>query len=217
MQTCIAAALLALAGTPALADPIEMETPVSASQNWSVFTGETVPRGQRAATVEAGWPGVSLGYKMGLSGASDIGASFDLLYGFESTSSSQFGLGLRFPYRVVFMRNGPISVLGHIDPGMKLYTTSSAIWQIQAPVGAQVGYAVSSVLRVEAGVEVPVALSVTPSANLFVPPLFGLGAEYRFDRELTFGVEGRLGPVFQTSGQSTQFGFQILGSAAYHM
>ena len=220
MRTRIAIAALLLIGAAARAQTAGADVPIlGSSQRWSLNTGETVAQDRNAVSVEAGWPGISLGYTKGLSDTTDIGARFDLLYGVESTTTTQFGLGFRVPYRVVLSRSGATSILVHADPGVKLYTTSPATFALQVPVGVALGYGVSNNLRVEVGADLPVTLGLSPSADLVLAPMVGGGVEYRVDRDLTVGLDTRFGPVFvpTASGAGTRFGFRTLVTAAYRL
>src|SRR4029077_5709133 len=99
---------------------------------YSLLGGETVGSGVDVVSGEFGWPGISFGFTHGLNRDTDVGARFDLLFGFEEISStSQFGIGVRVPLRMTVLRRDRLSVLVHIDPGLKLYTTSSAAFGLQ--------------------------------------------------------------------------------------
>src|SRR5436305_79952 len=69
------------------------------SGHYSLLGGETVPTGVDVVSGEFGYPGVSFGVTHGTSSTSDIGVKFDILYGFEYTTTSEFGLGARVPFR----------------------------------------------------------------------------------------------------------------------
>ena len=71
----------------------------SSRGNYSLLGADTVPTGVDVASGEFGFPGVSFGLTHGTSSTSDIGIKFDILYGFESTTISEFGLGVRVPLR----------------------------------------------------------------------------------------------------------------------
>jgi hypothetical protein len=207
-----------LCATAAQADPIETETPiVSAGHPWSLNTAETVNRGSQLASVEAGWPGVSFGVTRGVNEYSDVGVRLDVLYGVENTSTTHFGLGLRAPYRMVLMRRGEASVMVHVDPGIKLYTSDPAVFALQAPVGAAIGYQIMPNLRADAAVDVPITLSLTGGVDLVLAPLFGGNAEYYVDRNMSLTAGFRLGPVFTTADTGTRFGFQLSVGGAYRM
>src|SRR5438105_14359178 len=67
----------------------------SRTSHYSLLGAETVPNGVDVASGEFGWPGVSFGLTHGTSATSDVGIRFDILYGFEDTTISQFGIGVR--------------------------------------------------------------------------------------------------------------------------
>src|SRR5258708_6655327 len=118
-------------------------------------------------------------------------------------------------------RHDKLSVLVHIDPGVKLYTFSSTWFGFQFPVGLTLGYAAAPDLTVAFGVDLPMTIFVTPSpAAFYIAPLFGPAFEYHIDRQLAIGLNTRFGPVINTatpgvpgfpgffsSPSSTNFGF----------
>jgi len=190
--------------------------PPPAGTKYSLLGGETVGTGVNVASGEFGWPGISFGITHGLSRDTDVGARFDLLFGFEETTTSQFGVGFRVPLRMTAMRSDRISVLVHIDPGLKIYSTSPAFFGLQFPIGAVLGYAYSRDLTVAFGVDLPMTLFVTPSpVQLVLAPTFGPAIEFHVDPRLTVGLNTRFGPVVTTrSGVGSEFGFvmQVLGA-----
>jgi hypothetical protein len=201
-----AALLVGAVAFPAFA---QRSTTISAPPaRYSLLGGTTVPNGVDVVSAEVGWPGISFGYTHGNGPNTDIGFKFDLLYGFENTSIGQFGIGARVPFRITAMRRDRLSVLLHIDPGLKVYTTSSALFGIQFPIGATVGYAASPELNFAFGLEFPMFLAVTSAAapDFFLGPLFGPAVEYHVDRQLTVGLNTRFGPMFETRDGS-RFGF----------
>jgi hypothetical protein len=180
------------------------------SGRYSLLGADTVPTGQDVASAEVGWPGISFGITHGTSPRSDIGIKFDLLYGFEYTSTTQFGIGFRVPLRYFVYKRDKIGVLVHVDPGIKIYTTSPAIFGFQWPVGMTIGYTASPELNVAFGVELPMFLSVAGAGaqpQFALGPLFGPAVEYHVDRQLSVGLNTRFGPMFFTNGGFSQFGF----------
>jgi hypothetical protein len=176
---------------------------------YSLLGGTTVPNGADVVSAEVGWPSATFGFTHGTSSTTDIGFKFDLLYGFENTNVGQFGVGARVPLRAVIMRRDRLSALVHVDPGLKVYTTSpDASFGIQFPVGVTVGYAASPELNVAFGLELPMFLVLTGAASpdFFLGPLFGPAVEYHVDRQLTVGLNTRFGPMFETKDGS-RFGF----------
>jgi hypothetical protein len=190
----------------------------SRAGHYSLLGGETVPTGVDVVSGEFGYPGVSFGLTHGTSATSDVGARFDILYGFENTTISEFGIGVRVPFRIAAYKRDRIAVLFHIDPGLKFYTTSPASFGFQWPIGVTVGYTASPELTVAFGVELPMFLRVTHSpVDFFLGPLFGPAFEYHVDRELTIGLNTRFGPMIETAGGNTQFGFVTQLLLAYRL
>src|ERR1700675_3068345 len=93
---------------------------------YSLLGGDTVGAGTNVVSGEFGWPSVSFGYTHGLNRDTDIGLRFDLL----------FGVGFRVPMRMTALRKDRFSVLLHFDPGLKIFTTSPAMFGLAFPVGA---------------------------------------------------------------------------------
>jgi hypothetical protein len=181
--------------------------------------GETVGSGADVVSGEFGWPGISFGFTHGTSRDADVGVRFDLLFGFEEVSrSSQFGIGIRVPLRLTAMRRDRISVLVHVDPGIKLYTTNPASFGLQFPVGLTFGYAATRDVTVAFGVDMPMTLIVSGPAStaLFLAPTFGPAVEFHVDPRLTAGLNTRFGPVIASSGGS-DFGFVTQLLLAYRM
>jgi hypothetical protein len=193
-------------------------TSSSPARNYSLLGSDTVPNGVDVASAEVGWPSVSFGVTHGTSATSDIGARFDLLYGIENTTNSQFGIGLRVPFRIHVMQRDRLGLLFHIDPGIKFYATDPASFGFQFPIGITLGYRAAPEFNVAFGVDLPMSLFVTPSpVNFVLGPLFGPAFEYHVDRELTIGLNTRFGPVFFTEPGVSRFGFVMQLLLAYRL
>src|SRR5919201_1280685 len=197
MRTLIHVLVLTLAvALPAAAQRRTTDISAPTTGRYSLLGGETVGTGINVVSGEFGWPSVTFGVTHGLSRDTDVGAKFDLLFGVEgATEASQFGIGFRVPYRMVALRSDRLSVLLHIDPGIKLFTTSPAAFGLAFPVGAVVGYAVNREVTAAFGVDVNMTLYVTPSpVSFWVAPMFGPAVEFRLDPRLTVGINTRFGP-----------------------
>jgi hypothetical protein len=219
MRTLLAAAAAAsVAVTAARADDLPL-APLTSS-HWSIATGETVSPSRDALSFELGWPGITFGYLHGLSDRADLGVKFDLLYGVEGTTDSRLGFGLNVPLRVVALRKDKVSVLLHIDPGLRTYVTGGDTnFLIRVPVGVNLGIQATPELRLAAGVDLPLALSVTPSPIFFAAgPQFGVAAEYFVDKDLLVGLNTRFGPLFITAGDGyTRFSFTTQVVVGYRL
>ena len=214
--TLIGAALLcAAAASPAFAQAR------TASGHYSLLGGTTVPTGTDVVSGEFGWPSATVGFTHGTSPTSDVGFKFDLLFGFENTSNSQFGIGFRVPFRFMIHRRDRLSVLAHVDPGIKIYTFNPAFFGFQWPIGLTVGYAASPELNVAFGFELPMTLEVagpgSSPVQMFLGPMFGPALEYHLDRQLTVGFNTRFGSIFSTKGGGGQFAFVTQMLLAYRL
>ena len=214
--TLIGAALLcAAAASPAFAQA--RTTPAG---QYSLLGGTTVPTGTDVVSGEFGWPSATFGFTHGTSPTSDVGFKFDLIYGFENETASQFGIGFRVPLRFMVHRRDRLSVLAHVDPGIKIYTTNPAIFGFQWPIGLTVGYTATPDLNVAFGFELPMTLVVTPSpVQMLLGPMFGPALEYHppGDRRMTLRFNTRFGPIFSTRGGGGQFGFVTQMLLAYRL
>jgi hypothetical protein len=218
VATVLSLALLATAAHAQSRRTSLTSSGTSRSGHYSLLGGETVPTGVDVVSGEFGYPGVSFGLTHGTSPTSDIGLRFDILYGFENTTISEFGIGVRVPFRFAAYKRDRIGVLFHLDPGIKFYTTSPAAFGFQWPIGVTLGYTVSPELNVAFGLEVPMTLFVTPSpVNFVFGPLFGPAFEYHVDRELTIGLNTRFGPMIFTEPGVTRFGFVTQLLLAYRL
>src|SRR6267378_3329215 len=181
----------------AAASPAFAQGRTTPGGQYSLLGGTTVPAGTDVVSGEFGWPSTSFGFTHGMGPSTDVGFRFDLIYGFENTTNSQFGIGFRVPLRFMIHRRDRISVLAHVDPGIKIYTTTPAIFALQWPIGLTVGYTATPELNVAFGVELPMTLEVT-----------GPGPS---------PVQMFLGPIFSTKGGGGQFGFITQLLLAYRL
>jgi hypothetical protein len=216
-KTAILAAALVFS---AAASPAIAQGRTTPGGQYSLLGGTTVPTGTDVVSGEFGWPSATFGFTHGTSPTSDVGIKFDLIYGFENTNTTQFGIGFRVPLRFSVLRRDRISVLAHIDPGVKVYTTNPAAFGFQWPVGLTLGYAARPELNVAFGFELPMTLFVTnpgPSPSFLLGPMFGPAFEYHVDRQLTVGFNTRFGPIFDTRGGGGTFGFVTQLLLAYRL
>jgi len=216
IQVLVLTMAVALQATAQTRRTTDISAPVTG--RYSLLGGETVGTGVNVVSGEFGWPSVTFGITHGLSRETDVGAKFDLLFGVEgATEASQFGIGFRVPYRMVALRSDRLSVLLHVDPGIKLFTYSPALFGIAFPVGAIVGYAVNRDITAAFGVDLNMTLYVTPSpVSFWISPMFGPAVEFHVDPRLAVGINTRFGPVLPSTGGSS-FGFVTQLMLAYRM
>jgi hypothetical protein len=108
-------------------------------------------------------------------------------------------------------------VLFHVDPGIKLYTTSSAQFGFQFPVGVVMGFPVRPDLEVGVGLDFNMSLIVTGSRSpqFVFGPQVGPYVEYHLDPRLALGLNTRFGAAVdayssfegRAGGTSTDFAF----------
>jgi hypothetical protein len=152
-----------------------------------------------AVDVQAGWPSTTFGYTFGLSQTSDIGVRFGLLYGYEDTTASQFGLSLYAPLRFALPGSPQFHWLFHVDPGLRLYTETSAAFGFQFPVGLVLGFPVQHGLEVGLGIDFNMELLVTGafSPRFTFGPMVGPYVEYHPRPNVAFGVNTRFGAAIE--------------------
>jgi len=225
--SALIAALLTTAFA-ALADPDEPSPPPAravtgappgAPGHWSIVTGETVSPDRDAIALEVGWPGACVSYLHGTSDRSDVGIRFDLLYGYENTTDTAFGLGADVPFRLVVNRSNRVSVALHVDPGVRLYTHNSVTdFMTRFPVGGSIGVQATPEVRVAASADVTMAFNWTHTTFFEIGPQFGLAAEYASDRNLMLGLNLKFGPQFVTlSNTGAQLAFTAQVVVGYRM
>jgi hypothetical protein len=184
---------------------------------WSIAGAETLAPGSRALDVQTGWPSTTFGYTFGLSHTSDVSLRLGLLYGYEGTSHGQFGLSFYAPLRFRVAQTRDFRVLFHVDPGIKLYTTSSAQFGFQFPVGVVMGFPVRPDLEVGVGLDFNMSLIVTGarSPQFLFGPQVGPYVEYHLNPHLAVGLNTRFGAAIdayssyegRAGGTSTDFAF----------
>jgi len=214
----LAAALIAAAPASALAQSETAARP--GLTGWSIVGTETVS-GRAAVDVQAGWPSTTFGYTFGLSPTADVGLRLGLLYGYEGTTSSQFGLSFYAPMRFRLLQSRDFKLLFHVDPGLKLYTTSSAQFGFQFPVGLVMGFPVQPNLEIGVGLDFNMTLLVSGNFEGKGAPAFIFGpaagpyVEYHPTPDLSVGLNTRFGAAINAyssfggnaGGTSTQFAF----------
>jgi hypothetical protein len=184
---------------------------------WSVVGTETVSTGRPVLDVQTGWPATTFGYTFGLSPTSDVSIRLGLLYGWEGTTESQFGLSFYAPLRFQLVQSRDFRLLFHVDPGLKLYTTSNAQFGFQFPVGLVMGFPVQPNLEIGVGLDFNMTLLV--SGNFAPQFIFGPAAgpyvEYHPTPHLAVGLNTRFGAAIDAyssyqgipGGTSTEFAF----------
>lgn len=187
------------------------------ADRWSLYGGETVAAGQDVFGGEVGWPSTSIGWTHGLTDTTDAGIRFDVLYAFETTTDTHFGLGLRVPLRGLAVRTAKVSLLVETDPGLRVYPGNGTPWGFALPVAASLGFSMSPDIRFALGIDVPFTIFFGPSAQVVLGTQFGLGIDWYLDPRLLVGVKTRVGPVFSTDWDGSRFGLVTQIGIGYRM
>jgi hypothetical protein len=209
---------LALAAVLAVA-PFAAQAQQKGLGDWSVV-GAEVNTGKAFQDVQTGWPSTNFGYTFNIGKASDLGIRFGLLYGVQGTTATQFGLGLYAPIRFQLIKGSDFNMLFHVDPGLALYTSSPVIFGFTFPVGLVGGVPIAHNLELGAGLDINLALSVTPSpVNFVIGPWAGPYIEYHFDNpNVAIGLNTRFGVAIPTAANtSAAFAFQVQAFVGYRL
>ncbi len=211
----LAAALVAFTPSKASAQSEAAVAPPGLA-GWSIVGSETVS-GRPALDVQAGWPSTTFGYTFGMSPTADVSLRLGLLYGYEGTTSSQFGLSFYAPMRFQLLKSRDFKLLFHVDPGLKLYTMSNAQFGFQFPVGVVMGFPIQPNLEIGVGLDFNMTLLVTGNfAPQFIfGPAAGPYVEYHPTPNLAVGLNTRFGAAIDAyssyqgipGGTSTDFAF----------
>ena len=196
IQSVLAAAILAAAALSPAAAQAQSDAPAHAGlSGWSTVGSETVSPGRPVVDVQAGWPSTTFGYTMGLSPTTDVSFRLGLLYGFEGTTGSQFGLSFYAPLRFQLLQSRDFKLLFHVDPGLKLYTTSEAQFGFQFPVGVVMGFPIQPNLEIGVGLDFNMTLLVTGqrAPRFIFGPAAGPYVEYHPTPHLSVGLNTRFG------------------------
>jgi len=221
-RTCALIAVLLLAASAAVAEPAPTAATGAAAGapgHWSVVTGETVSPDRDAIAFEVGWPGISFSYLHGVSDRTDVGIRFDLLYSYENTTDTAFGVGADVPLRLVVNRSDLVSIALHVDPGLRIYSRNGGTdFMMRFPVGGAIGVQATPELRLAASADLAMAINWTHTAFFEIGPQFGLAGEYAVDRKLMLGLNTKFGPQFITlSGTGSQLAFTVQAVVGYRM
>ena len=217
-QRVLAAAIFAFAALSPANAQAQADAPVHAGlSGWSTVGSETVSPGRPVVDVQAGWPSTSFGYTFGLSPTTDVSLRLGLLYGFEGTTESQFGLAFYAPLRFQLLQGRDFKLLLHVDPGLKLYTTSNAMFGFQFPVGVVMGFPIQPNLEIGVGLDFNMTLLVTGrlAPQFIFGPAAGPYIEYHPTPHLSVGLNTRFGAAIDAhssgggtpGGTSTAFAF----------
>lgn len=171
-----------------------------AAGQWGLYSGDTLNGGQSMVYGEVGWPDLSLGYQYGLSNNMDIGARFQLTYGFLGTTATAVGIALSAPIRFNLSKSDKLSVLLHVDPGVKFAAFSPVFFGLMFPVGVQLGVHLTREATLEFGFDMPFYLNFTNTVYFVIPPQAGPGFQYTINNNMAVGINTRFGAAIGVGG-----------------
>lgn len=176
------------------------------SPAWGLHSANTVPRGDYMLYGELGWPDLSIGVQRGLGDSFDAGLRFTMIYGVHyllpkdrnGVNDLSFGFGFTVPLRFTLTRTERISVLVHVDPGVRFdYLDSeprnaAPFIAPQIPVGIDLGVHLTQRTTLTLGVDIPISIQVTPDPAGLIAFLPGVALEHRFTER--FGMSANVRP-----------------------
>jgi hypothetical protein len=218
IPSLLATVFLAAAALSPAAARAQSAAPLHAGlSGWSMVGSETVSPSRPVVDVQAGWPCTTFGYTFGLSATTDVSLRLGLLYGFEGTTHGQFGLSFYAPLRFQLLQGRDFKLLLHVDPGLKLYTTSNAKFGFQFPVGVVLGFPIQPNLEIGVGLDFNMTLLVsgTVAPQFVFGPTAGPYVEYHPAPHLSVGLNTRFGAAIDAhsagggtpGGTNTAFAF----------
>ncbi len=217
-------AVLALfAGGAASAQTIQSSEPVVSrgGQGWSLHSGQTVGAGNTVVGGQVGWPGISATLLHGVTREFDIGARLTpLQYGFEGRVREQFlGIKLQGVARLQFVDNGKFNFGAEFAPGPMFYFPrfESTRIGLSLPLSLKAGLRVGSAILLNFGMDMPmfVIFGGGHRAGFYLPILFGGGAEYFIDRNLSVNFNMKFGPSIHTGRGDADFAMDVLVGVGY--
>jgi hypothetical protein len=210
----------------AVAAPLAAQAQQAGLGGWSLVGAETIS-GRPVVDIQAGWPSTTFGYTFGFSQTSDLGLRVGMLYGYEGTTDSQFGMAFYAPLRFQLSRGPRFKLLFHVDPGLKFYTFNPMQFGFMFPVGLVLGFPAQSGLELGVAADFNMALMVTGDFSpwFIFGPLVGPYVEYHVNPQVAIGLNTRFGAAIEayssqfgiSGGTQTKFAFQTQLFVGYRL
>jgi len=190
----------------------------ASAEGWSAMSGQTLGTGGAMVWGQAGWPGISADLAWGTSPTLDLGGRFTFNYGEEGiTDTGVLGLKFQFTLRTQLLRKPKYDLALRFDPGLLLYFPSNrTVVGLTFPVGLELGFPISPVVRVNGSFDLPFWITFSPSpTQAFIPILFGGGVEYLVEKDLALTARLRMGPTIATASGHAFFTLYFQLGVAY--
>lgn len=203
--------------TLAAALGVALAPSASEAQGWNAKFGG-LP-GRDYVQAELGYSAVpKVAYMFGVSNNLSIGPAFAFDLGYYQTQGTQPGLGFSAPIRFGLLRSGNKSLGLTFEPGLGLGFPQfrDTEFSLLLNVGGNFGVEVAPNVTIGGGVDLPIALLLSPSFVFVMPILFGPVIEYRAIDELSILFDMKLGPhVSFGDGSRVIFGLKLAAGIAY--
>lgn len=193
-------------------------------QGWSTLGGQTVGGGANVLTVQAGFPGVQVGFLHGLAPNVDLGFHLGFNYSYEGIVTALYpGVRGEVLARIQLLDTGRFNLGLHLGAGVIAYFDSfgDTVAGMNIPVGISFGIPVASALAVHVTVDAPMFVTFGLGGGLTFPLLFGGGLEYFIDRNLCLNFGVKMGPAINPTGfrygNRADFDFSALFGIAFKL
>src|SRR6185312_1603304 len=183
----------------------------------NLHSGDVLRPGDNMLYGEVGWPELVFGFQHGMSDKVDIGFRFGLIYGWEYTSGTAIGLGMRVPIRITPVRTGKVSFQIRFEPGLKFdnfgancgvnrfgviggcgnffFGNGELHFGLWIPLAFDVGIHITREATLSFGLDAPFYVNLTNGVYGGIPLLFGPAFEYDIDDHMAVGANIKIGPT----------------------
>jgi hypothetical protein len=186
--------------------------------------------GENMIYPEVGWPDLAFGWQHGVSDKVDIGIRASFLYGWEYTTYTGLGFGVRVPIRITPLRTQRVSLQIQIAPGLKFdnfggnggcvrfdafgnclqygnvggyydYFGGDALhFGLWLYTALEVGIHLTRDATISPGIDIPIFINFTNGSYGAVPLLFGAAFQYNISDNMSIGGTLKLGPSILAVG-----------------
>jgi hypothetical protein len=215
MSRCLRALALLAAGLLASAAAAQPE-PIG--QTWSAIGPRTLEPGANSVELNAGWPGLSVGYYRGILPGLNLGARLAFVYGVEGMIryvEPGFKGQLLLKWRFLDLERVSLGLT--FEPGLFFHAPyfGGTVAGFSLPLGLRLGIVASSALAVSVLVDLPMWVSFGPGSEFNVPVLSGVGVEYFVTSTLALFLHTRIGPTIHAASGFAELTFDASLGVAF--
>lgn len=210
----------------AFAQDIDVSEPVVSrgGQGWSLYSGQTVGAGSDVLSAQVGWPALSVGFLHGATRNIDLGVKFTpLQYGYESrVRQVELGMKLQLVARLGLIQQSRFNLGLEFAPGPGIYydtpgPSHDTLVGLALPLRLAAGVPVGSAIMLNFGMDMPMFVRFGYLGGLYLPFLFGGGAEYFIDRKMSVSFNLKMGPSIFTPTGNAEFAMDALIGLGYKL